>query len=130
MSDSKTTRYRFTIDPDGTFEESNGEPRPLTPDEYAGNQYMRDGVPVPYEEYRAYYGNPDRHIYLGLIEETRCPCCGGWKETNSLWRIDMMDDDPVLTAITLDKRLDSATASALPGYAGELVRDMQQEGQK
>lgn len=92
-------RVRFTIDPDGRFEECNGEARPLTPEEYAKNQYFRDGTPIPYAEYLRYYGNPDRHVYLQSEVQRRCPCCEQWQHVNGTGWIDFMDDDPELAKI-------------------------------
>lgn len=147
------TRYKFIHDDDATFEECNGEERPLTEAEYADNVYRacpahpRAGscfttwkgktvtgcatcsnpeyVDIPYSEYLAYSGNPDRHVYLSLIQETQCPCCNAWKVTDSLHGIDFMDDSPEYHAVQLDTWMDAATASALPGYLGELVREME-----
>jgi hypothetical protein len=124
LEDRQMTTYRikFTIDQDAQFEESNGEARPLTETEYADAEYNReDGSVVPYAEYLTYYGNPDRHVYLGVIVERQCECCHAWAVASSLWDIDFMDDSPELASITLDAWMDEATARALPGYAGDIV---------
>lgn len=93
-------RIRFTIDPDGQFEECNGEARPLTAEEYHGNEYLKDGQPIPYAEYLRYYGNPDMHVYFQCDVERRtpmCSCCqqvGAWVYASGLGQIDMMADSP------------------------------------
>lgn len=92
-------RIRFVEDPDATFEESNGEPRPLTAAEYAGNEYLRDGQPIPYDEYLAYYGNPDRHCYLMTEIETTCGCCKRPARVIGTGHIDFMDDSPELAHV-------------------------------
>lgn len=152
-------RVKFTYDPDGTFEECNGEGRPLTEAEYAEGVYMgcpdhpragsqpdptkpgtgywicgRPGcgkalAPIDYEEYLAYYGNPDRHVYLGAICEEQCPTCGEWHEIESLWGIDFMDDSAEYLAINSDEWRPAAEARALPGYAGDVARQLAGEGQ-
>lgn len=85
-------RVRFSLDPDGQFEESNGESRPMTADEYRDNEYMHEGQVVPYEEYRRYYGNPDRHVFVASEVEQQCPCCGAWTWAGGTCGIDFMDD--------------------------------------
>jgi hypothetical protein len=104
-------RLRYAIDDLASFEECNGEGRPLTEAEYAENQYMRlvdpagasDGprVPVTYAEYLAYYGNPDRHVYVELQVQQQCNACDGWHTVGSLGNIDLMDDDPALREVEI-----------------------------
>lgn len=148
-------RVRFVSDNDYQFEECNGEPRPLSEVEYASNEYWGcpqhprgttandttvNGVgicgacgaeyaPIPYAEYLAYYGNPDRHVYLGLQVQESCACCHEWREVDSLWGIDFMDDSPELAAINVGTWIDGQTARALPGHVGALVRDYVKEAQ-
>jgi hypothetical protein len=138
-------RVRFVLDEEAYFEESNGESRSLTEAEYAENQYMGcpthprepgDGsgtcprcglqfAPLSYEEYLAYYGNPDRHVYLGCIVEQVCPTCGESAiHHDAVWGIDFMDDSRELHAITIGQYLTEAEARALPGYAGDVARDL------
>jgi hypothetical protein len=156
------------IDPEASFEESNGESRPLTEAEYAGNEYRAcpdhpragtqvldiggEGRPqlqgcavckrtdyqdVPYAEYLRYYGDPERHVYLGAIVEKRCSCCGLWKSVESLWHIDMMDDDRGLQQVTVGELgskqareyLTPEQATALDGYLGELSRELLEEAE-
>jgi hypothetical protein len=107
-------RVRFVQDPDAQFEECNGEARPLTAEEYAENEYMRDGQPIPYEEYLSYYGNPDRHVYLQCDVEKRCLCCAHWAYAEGLGGIDFMDDDPELRAV--GDWYTPIEAEGLPGY--------------
>lgn len=92
-------RVRFVVDPDASFEECNGEVRPLTAEEYAENEYMREGKPIPYSEYLQYYGNPDRHVYLMSEVQKKCRCCGRWEHVASTGSIDYMDDDKELRLI-------------------------------
>jgi hypothetical protein len=115
-------RIRFEYDPDAEFEESNGENRPLTEEEYRGAEYMQDGKPVSYTDYRAYYGNPDRHVYLGAIVEKRCSCCGTWKTDASLWRIDVMDDDP--EAYVVGQTFELERLHAIPGYLRSIACEL------
>jgi hypothetical protein len=146
-------RVKFVIDEDACFEESNGEARPMTEAEYKGNEYRacpkhpRGGTKVidasvspnvagcaicgntnyediPYQEYLAYYGNPDRHIYLGCIVETQCDKCSAWKVKESLWHIDFMDNDKAYLALALDRWMTEEEAKALPEYAGEVAKDL------
>jgi len=127
MSTTPKFRVRFEYDPDGRFEECNGEARPLTEEEYAENAYMRDGQPMPYAEYLAYYGNPDRHVYLRAHAQRSCPCCGEWGSDEYLGSIDNMDDSPELLAITIGKILTPAQALTLPGYLRECATDLLQQ---
>lgn len=145
-------RYRYVDDPDAQFEESNGQARPMTEDEYKGNEYRacpvhmrtamgtsrvengrawclcgKEYADVSYADYLAYYGNPERHVFLGLVQETQCPQCGTWKVTDSLWAIDFMDDAPELAAVNVGKWADPTTAAAWVGYAGDCVRDMERQ---
>jgi hypothetical protein len=85
-------RIRFIEDPDAQFEECNGESRPLTAEEYADNEYMKDGLPVSYASYLAYYGNPDRHVYLMSEVQKQCECCKHWQTVGGTGHIDFMDD--------------------------------------
>lgn len=163
-------RVRFLRDTDARFEECNGEARPLTPAEYAENQYRacpihprgnkdhdrrehgrawcgqilhvgdgricgREYEDVPYAEYLAYYGNKDRHRYIGVVVETRaniCSCCGRgdvWIQQPGLWHIDFMDDNAEWLAIrrNLDKPYTPAEALQLPGYLANVVKEQLQE---
>jgi hypothetical protein len=126
-------RIRFVIDPDGSFTECNGEPRPLTEEEYAGVQYMRDGKPVSYADYLAYYGNPDRHVYIGAMLERRCTCCGSWSDVDSLWNIDCMDDNEEVRILTHSDRTYGAVSqyymlptelNVIPGYLRDVTREL------
>ena len=127
MTPNPTVRVRWTYDDDARFEECNGEPRPLTESEYTDHAYYKDGQPVSYADYLSYYGNPDRHVYLGCLVDVACPTCGQYETRASLWRIDFMDDSPEWYAIHLDKPLSVADALALPGYAADVVRELLQE---
>ncbi len=113
------TRYIIDYDPDAQFEECNGEARPLTETEYAENYYNdKQGNRVSYADYLAYQGNPDRHVYLEIIREDKCPCCGSWVSGGSLCRIDFMDDDKeagMIGTFTLDQLL---------GYLKEVAEDL------
>lgn len=120
-------RVRFQYDEDARFEECNGEPRPLTEEEYAENGYLKDGQPIPYAEYLAYYGNPDRHVYLLAHAQRRCPCCGEWGADEYLGSIDNMDDSPELLAITIGEFITPAAALELPGYLRECATEMLQQ---
>ena len=85
---------------------------------------MNDGKPIPYDQYLQYYGNPDRHVYLGCVAEVQCPCCDHWESDASVWHIDFMDDDPELSAVNVGKAIPAMDAMNLPGYAGEIAREM------
>lgn len=146
-------RVKFTIDEEASFEESNGEARPLTEAEYATNQYRgcpdhprrhetsktengrawcscgKEYADIPYDEYLAYYGNPDRHVYLGCVVEGRCSCCGSWGTVESLWGIDMMDDSPELQAITIDTWY-SPDEVTTKGYLGDEARQLLREARR
>lgn len=159
------TRYRvrFVYDDQASFEESNGEPRPLTEEEYQDNQYMgcpdhprgyqgtkandtsdagrgtcacgKAYAPIPYDEYRAYYGNPEKHVYLGCIVEAKCNACDIFRTVEALWNIDCMIDDRDLHSVTIST-LDQPTKSGylsedearkLAGYLGEVARELLEE---
>lgn len=121
-------RFRIVTDPDASFEECNGEARPLTEAEYADTEYFDDNGTraIPYAEYLAYYGNPDRHVYLGVILEARCPLCTHWHEVGSLWHIDLMDDDPALRHARINGAPVPYTVAATEplGYLGDVARDL------
>lgn len=171
----KTVAYRvkFVYDDDATFEESNGEARPMTEEEYKGAEYYacpihtrgdksadthvngvgtcmrpiaqsdedtanarpghtpavcgRQYAPIPYDEYLAYYGNPERHVYLACIVEKQCHCCGKWTVGSSLWRIDFMDDNREYLETHLDHWYTPEDAVALPGYAGSVAGEVLSE---
>ena len=121
-------RVRFVIDEEAQFEECNGEARSLTEAEYAENPYMEVGRPIPYAEYLTYYGNPDRHVYLGVVVDKKCPCCQSWNmDVTAVWGVDLMDDDPGLKQINPYRRNGHVAtvkeALALPGYLSEIARD-------
>ena len=121
-------RVRFVLDPDASFEECNGEGRPLTAEEYAENGYLRPGgEPIPYAEYLEYYGNPDRHVYLQCQVQKQCPCCGAWSYEGGTGGIDFMDDDPELNAT--DCWILPGEAEKLPGYLREVaLQDLEEAG--
>ena len=156
-------RVRFVIDEDARFEECNGEARPLTEEEYAENVYRccpdhpragtkvvqwepkqiqgcnlcerTDYRDVTYDEYRAYYGDPDRHVYVRSEVEQQCPCCNSWDYVTGLGSIDLMDDSPELR--NLDEWYEEDQLDQVVGYLGEIARegiqearDEYEEGQK
>ena len=112
-----TTRFVIDYD-DARFEECNGEPRPLTEEEYRGNEYQKDSQIVSYVDYRAYYGNPDRHVYLYVRREDKCPCCGSWRKGAAVYGIDFMDDDKDATYIG------TFALGQLPGYLRDVAADL------
>lgn len=154
MAKSTNFRVKFVIDDQASFEECNGEARPLTAEEYEkegvymacpnhprgpkGDDTAVNGVgtcarcgstytPVPYDEYLAYYGNPDRHIYLGCIVEKQCPCCEAWSSVQSLWHIDFMDDDRAYVDTQIEHWYTPAQAKALPDYVGTIANELLSE---
>ena len=134
-------RVRFVYDEDASFKECNGESRPLTEEEYAANYYNRSARPgetptvttsgpglvrVSYAEYLAYYGNPDRHVYIGALLDSLCPHCGVWKlGVESLWNIDCMDDNPEVQCI--GQTYEQDRWDAIPGYLREVANELLQE---
>lgn len=146
-------RIKFTTDLDARFEECNGESRPLTEEEYRGNEYhacpkhprtkvppkeTRNGIAwcgecgtrwcaVPYEEYRKYQGNPNRHVYLLCIVQRQCKCCQSWLTHASLGGIDLMDDSPEYRVVPLDRWMEPATGVPFPadwGYLAEVAQEL------
>lgn len=118
LSDFTHSRFFIEHDTDAQFEECNGEHRPLTEAEYADNQYFKDGRPVLYADYLTYYGNPDRHVYLYMLRQDRCPCCDSWRDGGSVFRIDFMDDQ-------LESQFRGKyTYSELTGYLVEVAREL------
>jgi hypothetical protein len=89
------TTCRFRIEYDETFvpEGSDGQPLPESRESYEKGPYMNHDIPIPYEEYLRYYGNPDQHVGLVMLLERRCPTCKQWHVTQSVGGIDMMFDD-------------------------------------
>lgn len=158
-----TFRITFEIDPDGTFEECNGEPRPLSAREYRANSYRacpdhpragsttiapatNDRPPVtgcracgrpgsqyrtiPYAEYLAYYGNPDRHVYVYAYVDRQCASCDAWHATAaSLGHIDLMDTDRAEVA-AIDRTYLETEADQIPGYLGEVARELFDEARE
>lgn len=135
-------RVKVIIDKDARFEECNGEPRPLTEAEYAENSYRgclaHLGGPshtdppnsglgvcdvcggkfedVPYAMYRAYYGNPRKHIHLAVLVETLALPTGDWKPAGSLWGIDFMRDNPEAHRRFRDRWFSPEQVQTWPGY--------------
>lgn len=152
-----TTLYRVKIvrDTDARFEECNGEARPLTEDEYRENSYracpkhrragtkvLSFGPPqvqgcavcgnpyyedIDYAEYRAYYGNPRMHVYLGVIVESLTLPVGNWTVADSLWGIDVMSDSPEAKQQHRNKWFSPAEALTLPGYLARVCTEVLQE---
>lgn len=116
-------RVKFVIDEEAEFEECNGESRPLTEAEYEQNYYQKNGQKVSYADYLAYYGNPDRHIYLGIVVQKQCECCESWKTVDSLWNVDMMDDNVIPP---LDSYMPPEQAITFE-YLGDEARGMLEE---
>lgn len=117
-------RVKFVYDEDAQFEECNGENRPLTSEEYAENEYLEHGKPVPYDRYLEYYGNPDRHVYLGCIAQRQCSCCEEWVNAASVWGIDFMDDSPELKALIIGNHYYTPQeVLVLPGYVRDVALD-------
>ena len=114
-----TTRFVINHDDDYQFEECDGGSMPMTEDRYAGNEYQKDGQPLPYEDYVQYYGNPDRHVVVFVRREDRCPCCKSWVAGDTVYGVDFMDDAKeagYIGTFTLDQ---------LPGYLAEVARDLE-----
>lgn len=114
-------RIRFVVDEDAEFEECNGERRPLTRREYKGNEYMRDGQPIPYDEYLQYHGNPARHVYLRSEVQRKCPCCSHWESVGGTGHIDFMDDNPELRYA--DRWLAPEEITPAMGYLAEIAKE-------
>jgi hypothetical protein len=89
------TTCRFRVDYDEMFvpEGCDGKPLPEAKDVYDASPHMNHDIPVPYEEYLRYYGNPDCHVGLVMHLERYCQHCGCWRVTQTLGGIDMMFDD-------------------------------------
>jgi hypothetical protein len=131
-------RVQFVYDEDGSLETPEGKPLPGTRADYRKNPISALIDPkadpetgarreIPYEEYCRYYGNPDRHVVVGCIVEKRCGTCGAYSSAESLWNIDLMDDDPSYLAVQLDHWYTPEEAIALPGYLGEVAKDLLSE---
>lgn len=78
---------------------------------------------IPYEEYRAYYGNPDRHVYIQSEVQRQCPCCGSWQFCGGTGHIDFMDDAPELDAVGADGWYAEGAVGQIPGYLREIARE-------
>ena len=127
-------RVRFIVDPDASFEECNGEPRPLTEEEYAEHFYMADNGTrqVPYAEYLQYYGNPARHVYVMCVYSVGCACCGHWTpDRHYLGGIDNMDDSPELKYIDTWYTPEEIDANkAQMGYFAEVAAEAFEEAKQ
>jgi hypothetical protein len=66
----------------------------------------KDGTPVPFEDYKAYHGDPNRHAMLLCRVEQRCNDCGGWETAEVLGNVDFMDDDNFETGCFHETELD------------------------
>jgi hypothetical protein len=128
-------RVKFVYDEDGSVETPHGTPLPGTREEYKGYEIMQLIDPaddpqtgkrrtVPYDEYRQFWGNPDRHVIVGCIVEKRCEACGHYEQAESLWNIDLMDDDADYLAVTMDHWYTPDEARALVGYLGETAKEL------
>lgn len=101
----------------------------------AGKVCGREYAPVPYADYLAYYGNKDRHRYIGVVVETQdnvCTHCGrgdGWQTTPGLWNIDLMDDGVEWLFIRrrLNEPIRAALVSSLPGYLAVVAKEQLEE---
>ncbi len=92
-----------------------------------GNTKYED---IPYAEYLAYYGNPERHVYLGCVIEKQCGECQSWHAAGSLWRIDFMDNDRAYQSITVDHWYTPAQVKTeLADYAREVATEVLEEAQ-
>lgn len=89
---------------------------PLVGCRICGRSDYRD---LTYAEYRAYYGDPDRHVYVQSRVQRQCPCCEQWMDTGGTGRIDLMDDAPELRA--LDRWFAADAIHQLPGYLREVA---------
>lgn len=56
---------------------------------------------MTWEEYLAYYGDPNRHTVVAVSVQQQCPHCGEWKDAGALYNIDMMDDDRELDRVAM-----------------------------
>lgn len=81
---------------------------------------------VPYSEYRAYYGNPKEHVYLGVVVQT-LEGVEDWKTVTSLWHIDAMRNSPEADRKHRDKWLSVEEALALPEYLGYVAKEQLEE---
>lgn len=104
-------------------DEDAANSRPGAAPAVCGKRY----APIPYDEYLAYYGNPDRHVYLGVIVEKQCGECHKWSVAGSLWHIDFMDDSREYLRTNLDHYYTPEEAIALPGYAGDVAGEVLSE---
>lgn len=128
-------RVQWVYDHDGQNSQESpvGGNLPESETEYLKNPVTPGGGPaISYAEYCEYYGNPDRHLVLACLLQRQCPCCETWKDVGSLWGIDFMDDSPEIQKLyvtSLDHDHDQhyyseAEAIALPGYPGEVAREL------
>lgn len=65
-----------------------------------------DGEPQAWEDYKLYYGNPDRHAILLCRVERRCNACRGWETVDVLGGVDFMDDDNYEIGVFHETELD------------------------
>src|SRR5882672_9784268 len=64
-----------------------------TPATYKGNEVYVNGQPVPWTDYRRYWGDPDRHRMLIMLTYELKDDDDDWQLVDSLGNIDFMDDD-------------------------------------
>lgn len=58
-----------------------------TPEKYAGNEVMRDGQPLSFDEYMRTYGDPENYVVLYVKAEQKCAQCNSWTEMDALYGI-------------------------------------------
>jgi hypothetical protein len=139
-------RVRWVYDPEPDLENPSGSPLPGPESEYVGNEIHelidRGDDPqtgrrrvVPYAEYCRYWGNPERHTVLACLVERACGACDAWEQVASLGHIDFMDDDREILGLNIghvdrahrSEYYTAEQASQLPGYVGEVARDLLDE---
>ncbi len=76
---------------------------------------------IPYDEYLAWYGNPEKHVYLCCEVQKQCGSCGHWECIAGTGGIDFMENAEELSAV--DRWFTEGEIAQMPGYLREVARE-------
>ena len=94
-----------------------------------GGMLLVDGKPVPFDEYKQTYGDPDRYIYLFCVVEAKCECCGHWDDAPGMTRLYGVDfyeygEDPWDTGTFTLQEVDDMANGHLRDTLKDLVSEV------
>ncbi len=126
------TKYRIGVQWDADFVATgcDGRQLPESSEVYAEAPMLRgDGSEMPYADYCAYYGDPERHIGAAVVVDRMRPEDRDWVRVTGLYDIDLMDDSPEASEVPVGGHTTRwYYPDRLPvGYLGEVARELLQE---